>query len=205
MQDVSEVCVSRVPTKQEDDQGTSTAQRIQRLGDIGRILELEIAASKAALTKATRSVRVAKDEVRAMKSNVKQLGDDLAELQAKADFDEDPDAKWNIKATERLKIKATVKYETAAAMAAVAEREVEAIEAQSKGQQRQLDVVTEEAQHLKFGGRPSGLHPWPMFYPLVQEDDVTVKLVAVSTCVLCSFSFPNADIIVAPCLHVYHL
>jgi hypothetical protein len=43
-----------------------------------------------------------------------------------------------------------------------------------------------------------------MFYPLVQEDDVTVKLVAVSTCVLCSFSFPNADIIVAPCLHVYH-
>lgn len=204
MQDVSEVCASRVPTKQEDDQGTSTAERIQRLGDLARILELEIAATKTAHANAGRSATVAKDEVRAMESNVEQLGVDLAELAAKAEWVVDIDAKWAYKATERLKIKATVKFETAAAMAVVAEREVDALEARSKAQQRQLAAVTEEALHLKFGGRPSGLHPWPMFYPLVHDEDVAVNYIAVSYCTLCSFSFPNHDIIVAPCMHVYH-
>lgn len=203
MQDVSEVCASRIPTKQEDDQGTSTAERIQRLGDIARILELEIAATKAAYATATHRVRVARDEVRAMEVNVVQLTADLAELASQA-WDDDSDAKWQHKAVERLKNQATLKFESAAADVIVAEREVEVIEARSKAQQRQVAVVSEEALQLKFGGRPSGLHPWPMFYPLVHAEDVTVIHVAVTTCSLCSFAFPNHDIVVAPCMHVYH-
>lgn len=165
---------------------------------------MEIAASKTALATATKKVREVKDEVRAMSSNLKQLDDDLNELSAQVASEEDVDAKWSYKATERLKIKAIVKFETAAAMAIVAEKEVEEIEAKTKAQQRQLVAVTEEAMHLKFGGRPSGLHPWPMFYPLVHGEDVQVTIVAVRNCTLCSFPFPNHDIIVAPCMHVYH-
>lgn len=203
MQDVSEVCASRVPTKQEDDLGTSTAERIKRLADLARILEFEVSASKAALATSVEQIVASNSEERAMESNVAQLEEDLAGLASKPWDDEMPKA-FQIKVFERLKASAAFKFENAAAQVRVAEAEVEGIEAKMEMQKRQLAVVIEEASQLKFGGRPSGFHPWPMFYPQLRDEDVFVSYVAVTTCTLCSSGFPNFDIIVAPCMHVYH-
>lgn len=109
MQDVSEVCASRVPTKQEDDLGTSTAERIKRLADLARILEFEVSASKAALATSVERIVAAKSEERAMESNVAQLEEDLAGLASKPWDDEMPKA-FQIKVFERLKASAAFKF-----------------------------------------------------------------------------------------------
>lgn len=205
-QDVSEVCASRIPTKQEDDVGACTAQRINRLGDLARIVEMEISATKAAFETLGKRTRRKKDEVRAMEVSSQRIGEDFTTPWAETWDDTMPEmpTEFQVQWQAKLEKQAAIKFEAATAEVKIVEAELALLEEKMANQQRQPAVVSEKAAQLKFGGRPSGLHPWPLFYPQKRDKDVEVSIVSISTCTLCDFSFPNRDIIVAPCMHIYH-
>jgi hypothetical protein len=70
--------------------------------------------------------------------------------------------------------------------------------------QTQLAAMTEELSRLKRGGCPSGLQPWPLIYPDNRPGGPVLQYVHVTICSLCGFEFPNFDIVVASCVHLYH-
>lgn len=60
---------------------------------------------------------------------------------------------------------------------------------------------------LAAGRNVKGLCPTPMVYPI--PDKVVIhsdgpELLRVSSCAFCDISFPNSDIVVASCKHLYH-
>lgn len=63
------MCASRVPTKQGDDLGSCTQERISRMGDIMQILTKEIGVSKFAEAAARAQVVEAKDVKRALEEH----------------------------------------------------------------------------------------------------------------------------------------
>lgn len=199
---MSEVCGSRIPTKQEDDLGLRTAERIARVGEMISLLTLEIAKCKSALSCISSRSKAAKNQLQATEANRDELEEQLASLES--ELQDDPSAKVEKIVVERLRKKNNAKMEAAAGEYRIAVSELELVESTLKSKQRQLTAFSNVAQHLKFGGRPSGMQPWPLFYarkiPLVGP----VVHLAVTVCSLCAFPFPNFDIIVANCKHLYH-
>jgi hypothetical protein len=70
--------------------------------------------------------------------------------------------------------------------------------------QSSVSALTDEISLLRRGSRPSGLKPWPMIYPDTTPGGPTLGYIEITACCLCGFEFPDSDIIVANCLHLYH-
>lgn len=199
---MSEVCGSRIPTKQEDDLAMRTAERMGRMGDTIRILNMEIAKNKAALAATSLRRKEAKDAVKVAGANREDLEGQLKSLES--ELSDQPDSKFEKIVVERMMKKNNEKMEIAAGELRAAVAELELIESTLEREQRQLSALNDEVQQLKFGGRPSGMQPWPLFYPSVSLKDCPTTYIAVTVCTLCAFPFPNHDIIVASCKHLYH-
>jgi hypothetical protein len=65
-------------------------------------------------------------------------------------------------------------------------------------------AMTEEHSRLKRGCRASGLQPWPMVYPEKSPTGPRLQYIKITAYCLCNFEFPDYDVIVAICLHLYH-
>jgi hypothetical protein len=46
--------------------------------------------------------------------------------------------------------------------------------------------------------------PWPMLYPKTTEPAPESRSIVVTVCSLCAAEFPDWDVIVASCQHLYH-
>lgn len=183
--------------------GNSTAERIERLQDLARILSLEIAASKVAQTALTSSLVSARDEVRAMEVNVTHLEHQLAGLREDA-WEDDNERKQEIVVIDRVKRRVSEQFKNDKTKVCKLQVELDAVDERIQHQQHQLAVISEETSQLLCGGRPSGLYPWPMLYPQLSDNNVEAVVLSVTTCALCSFAFPNSDIVIASCKHAYH-
>lgn len=202
IQDVSEVCASRVPTKQEDALGSCTLERISRMGDIMRILTKEIGVSKSAEAAARARVVEANDVKRALEEHRSMLQKQIAGVELEA-----PDSDREVVFKKAFFVKMRTDNTEALSKAATAIKEAEANsydwELKVKLKQQELSAITDEWNHLRAGGRPGGLHPWPMFYPIVAQEE-EVGIITITLCSFCRFAFPNHDIVVAGCKHLYH-
>lgn len=201
---MSEVCASRIPTKQEDDLASSAAERIQQLSNLGRVLTMEIAYKKSALKTSAARVKKAKDVVSAHNENLEFLDRQIEELKGDNWCNDNPELEFRVGVFNRMKGECLEKIQTAVEDVTAAEAAHSKVRETIELQGKQLTSITDEASHLKLGGRPSGLHPWPMLYPRVEEEEIKVESVEFSTCTLCDYGFPNRDIIVATCSHAYH-
>lgn len=70
--------------------------------------------------------------------------------------------------------------------------------------QRQLSAFSEEQAKLQSGSRPAAIQPWPVMYPKPSGTILDKTYILVSSCSLCAFEFPEFDVVVASCQHLYH-
>lgn len=197
------MCASRIPTKQENDLGSCTLERIARMGDILRILTKEIAVSKSAQAAFGAKIVEARDVKRGLEEHRNMLEGEIEQAQT-ASCAGDPEAQFKIKFISGLNSANTEKLGVAVKAIKEAEADFEGSELKVKLQELELSAITEEWNNLKSGGRPAGLHPWPMFYPVTSEEEVQVAILAITLCSLCRHGFPDRDILVAGCMHIYH-
>lgn len=205
-QDASEVCGSRIPTNQEVELGSCTAERLVRLGDIARILTMERTAITADVGKTKTKIQSLCNTKRALEANFDMLEDQLAALDGDAWEPANLEAHEHVKAHfDQMKEKNRAKVKQTEEECLAAKTDLEGIQSQLKLNQVGLNAIIEEANQLRFGGRPSGLYPWPMFYPQPSASSTEpIPSISISHCSLCSFGFPNRDIVVAGCMHIYH-
>jgi len=71
----------------------------------------------------------------------------------------------------------------------------------------QLQRLDAEFELLDAGKSEKGLFPTPMVYPIVDEvlqKSIEPVLLRITVCSFCDLPFPNSNIVVASCKHVYH-
>lgn len=158
---------------------------------------------EAAHLQTEKKISASNNVKRALEANFEMLDDQLAGVEADA-VESGVGAISQLRAHfERMKRTNMEKFDKAVEEVNAAVLELERIEWKMKLNQRELAAIEDEANQLTFRGRPSGLYPWPMFYPQPSIHDELTTIV-VSICSLCGFGFPHRDIIVAGCMHVYH-
>lgn len=71
---------------------------------------------------------------------------------------------------------------------------------------KRLEVGALEAEHAQLGRAQGGLHmrPMPMVYISSKEPCTSHGSLDITNCVLCSFPFPNFEIVISSCRHLYH-
>jgi hypothetical protein len=91
----------------------------------------------------------------------------------------------------------------------LAEVELQSVEAVLEGRQKQFNALAAENFQLKRGNSNASFWPRPMVYsqdvstsPLGFIDDC--RSIAIGVCCLCLFPFPQNDIVVSSCRHLYH-
>ena len=90
-----------------------------------------------------------------------------------------------------------------------AELELEDVESVIEGRQKQFDALAAENFQLKRGKSNASFWPRPMVYsqefstPRLQIRDDCGSIV-IGVCCLCLFPFPQNDIVVSTCRHLYH-
>lgn len=206
-QDVSEVCASRIPNRQEVDTVLRIAERVERIESLIKLLGAEIIVSRNGRQAASFARDNARKEVEGYEKSLDLCNDQLAFLKASTN----PEAETRLWCAEQMKTNNMCKLSKAQQELSAKEAEFVAVDSRLRLQQKQLAIFTDEASVLKFGGRPSAMHPWPGVYSsksaLVSKEGEAVdhtKYIAITVCSLCEFPFPNYDIIVASCLHLYH-
>ena len=71
---------------------------------------------------------------------------------------------------------------------------------------KRLEVGALEAEHAHLGRAQSGLHlrPMPLVYTSSEQPCTSHGSLDITDCVLCGFSFPNYEIVISSCKHLYH-
>lgn len=219
--------MSRIPTKQEVDTRLRIAERVERIENLIRVFGHKIGVSRNARVAASHSRDNARVEVDGYEKSLDLCNDQLERLHKSVD----PEAANRIWLADEMKTKNMIKLSKAQKALSAKEAEYEDVDSRIRLQQKQLACFTDEASVLKFGGRPSAMHPWPAVYPTqsasVSEEGVPkvgeqgvpivseqgkltisnvdhTKYIAITVCSLCQFPFPNYNIVVASCLHLYH-
>lgn len=71
---------------------------------------------------------------------------------------------------------------------------------------KRLEVGALEAEHAQLKRAQSGLHlrPVPMVYTSSKQPCTSHGSLDITDCVLCGFPFPNYEIVISSCKHLYH-
>jgi hypothetical protein len=83
--DVSKICASRIPTKQEVDTGLRIAERVERIVDLIRVLEPEIVVRRNTRVAASSLRDVAREEVNGYEKCLKVIDEQLKRLETSED------------------------------------------------------------------------------------------------------------------------
>lgn len=203
VQDVSEVCASRIPTKHEEDIGMQATERLEKIGELLKIIHLEVKDCKTRITKLQSRMESARGDVKNCGNNILSITNQIKAVEAVGRRNLQ-DVRVRVECMELCKADAEKLQLKAYEVLGEAEWTNAEVEARLRTLQAQQARLNEESQLLKSGGRASGMQPWPMYYPAEPPTENDVKYIAITVCSLCSFPFPNFDIVVASCLHIYH-
>ena len=92
----------------------------------------------------------------------------------------------------------------------VAKLELQSLEAVLEGRQKQFDALAAENFQLKRGNSNASFWPRPMVYLQDSSTPPSMEIldhcnsIPIGICCLCLFPFPQNDIVVSSCRHLYH-
>lgn len=205
VQQVSEVCASRIPTRLEDDMDSRVSERVSHLSDMMKALTTEMQEARASLTSTQKDRDIATQEARSVELFLLGLEGQLRCLHVSSADDEErgvTDTKQSILMT--MKTEHELKLVNCKRHAEKKEKEVQEIQDRLVLKQRQLSAFSEEQSKLQTGSRPLAIQPWPLLYPKASGSVLDKKYILVTRCSLCTFEFPQFDVVIASCQHLYH-
>lgn len=205
MQQDSEVCASRIPTRLEDDMDSRVSERVSHLSDLMKALAMEMVEARASLAPTQKDRDNAIQEARSVELFIVGLDGQLRCLcvsSTNAEEQEVIDTKKVI--LTAMKNEQELQLVKCKRIAEKKEEELQQLKDSFLLKQRQLSAFTEEQTKLQSGSRPSAIQPWPLMYPKPSGSVSDQIYITVSRCSLCTFEFPEFDIVVASCQHLYH-
>lgn len=201
----SEVCASKPYVHEDDNLDSTLPKRLAHISGMVNIQLMEIEGLKTSENSAAQRRDAAAHDVREVELMIQSL---RAQLQMLKSMSSSTGA--STKDETRMEIigdmlrENETKLQGATSEADLRELELREVQASMTLKQSSISALTDEISLLRRGSRPSGLKPWPMVYPDTTGSGPALRYIEITACCLCGFEFPESDIIVANCLHLYH-
>jgi hypothetical protein len=205
LQPDSEVCASKPYVHEDDNLDSTLPERVAHISGMVSIQLMEIKGLKASLNTAAQKRDAAAHDVREVELMIQSLRAQMQMLTTQSSStaaSTKDETKMEIIA-DMLRENET-KLHAATSEAEKRECELREVQASMTLKQSSVSALTDEISLLRRGSRPSGLKPWPMIYPDTTPGGPALRYIEITACCLCGFEFPDSDIIVANCLHLYH-
>lgn len=200
------MCASRIPTRLEEDMDSRTQERVTVMNGLLRILAEESSNSVLALAPTQGQRDQAAQESRSIELFLASLDCQLKSIQAPVSATEEGVMEVDTKRSILGIMKADHKSKLINSKRDADKKaeELQQLEASIVQKQRQLGALNEEVAKLQSGSRPSSMTPWPLTYPKPSGSLLNETNLVITQCSLCLGGFPDFDVVVASCKHLYH-